>query len=85
MSNWTPQWDFFSSHVEAFTDMCVNKQEFTVSEHIIQITEAYLRKYGDFQVKDWFIMDLFLLFLRSAQEFFAYMETSPLPVKGCEI
>jgi hypothetical protein len=27
----------------------------------------------------------FLLFVRPAQEFFTYMGTSPLPVKGCKI
>jgi hypothetical protein len=32
---------------------------------------------------DWLI-DLFMV-LRSAQEFFIYTETLPLPVKGCKI
>jgi hypothetical protein len=33
---------------------------------------------------DWFIDWLFTV-LRPAQELFTYMETSPLPVKGCKI
>jgi hypothetical protein len=33
--------------------------------------------------EDWFNDRLYIV-LRPAQEFFTYMETSPLPVKGCK-
>jgi hypothetical protein len=36
------------------------------------------------EVVDWLIDWLFTV-LRPAQEYFTYMETSPLPVKGCKI
>jgi hypothetical protein len=39
-----------------------------------------LEKWPRYQRVGW----LFIV-LRPAQEYFAYMETSPLPVKGCKI
>jgi hypothetical protein len=37
----------------------------------------------DFQLKR--LIDWLFTVLRSAQEYFTYMETSPMPVKGCKI
>jgi hypothetical protein len=34
--------------------------------------------------KKW-LMDWLFTVLRPAQEYFTYMETSPMPVKGCKI
>jgi hypothetical protein len=42
---------------------------------------------GSLFLSDQVIDDYYYLFivLRPAQEYFTYMETSPLPVKGCKI
>jgi hypothetical protein len=32
-----------------------------------------------------YMIDWLFIVLRPAQEYFTYMETSPLPVKGCKI
>jgi hypothetical protein len=45
---------------------------------------TYTKKKKKGKEKNWLIDWLFTV-LRPAQEFFTYMETSPLPVKGCKI
>jgi hypothetical protein len=43
--------------------------------------EQHLRDMHD----DQRLIDYLFIVLRPAQEYFTYMETSPLPVKGCKI
>jgi hypothetical protein len=59
----------------------IQTADFQTTEHVLKLHRGQvMREMIDTFEKGW----LFIL-LRPAQEYFTYMEMSPLPVKGCKI